>query len=63
MALRPEHEIHQRRFGRNLGVGVTLGVFILLVFLLTIVKVGQISQTPAPATPAAPDSAVKEVTQ
>lgn len=42
MALRPEHEMHRRRFSRNLGVGLTLGVFILLVFLLTVVKVQQI---------------------
>lgn len=39
MAFRPEHEIHKRRFGRNLGVAVTLGLFILLVFALTVVKV------------------------
>ena len=39
MALGREHEIHQRRFGRNLGVGLILGFFILLVFGLTIVKV------------------------
>ena len=45
MALRPEHEIHHRRFSRNLGVGLTLGVFILLVFLLTIVKVQQIGHS------------------
>lgn len=39
MAFRPEHEIHSRRFGRNLGVAVTLGLFIVLVFALTVVKV------------------------
>lgn len=36
---RPEHEIHHRRFGRNLGVGLLLIGFVALVFGLTIVKV------------------------
>lgn len=49
MALRPEHEIHHRRFGRNLGVGLTLGAFILIVFLMTIVKVQQIGHADRPA--------------
>ena len=39
MALIREHELHKRRFGRNVGVGLTLGLFILLVFGLTIAKV------------------------
>ena len=39
MALRQEHELHQRRRGRNLGVGLLLGGFIVLVFALTFVKV------------------------
>lgn len=39
MAFPPEHEIHKRRFGRNVGVAVTLGLFIMLVFALTVVKV------------------------
>jgi hypothetical protein len=39
MAFRPEHEIHKRRLGRNVGVAVTLGLFIMLVFALTVVKV------------------------
>ncbi len=39
MAFRPEHEIHKRRFGRNLGVGLTLVAFVALVFALTVVKV------------------------
>ena len=36
---RPEHEIHKRRFGRNLGLGLTLAAFVALVFALTVVKV------------------------
>lgn len=39
MALHIEHEIHRRRFGRNLGLGLALAVFVALVFGLTVVKV------------------------
>jgi hypothetical protein len=39
MSLRPTHEIHHRRFGRNLGLGLVLAAFVALVFGLTIVKV------------------------
>jgi hypothetical protein len=39
MTFRPEHELHKRRFGRNLGLGLTLVAFVALVFALTVVKV------------------------
>lgn len=39
MSLKPTHELHQRRFGRNLGVALVLAAFIAIVFGLTIVKV------------------------
>jgi hypothetical protein len=39
MTFRPEHDLHKRRFGRNLGVGLTLVAFVALVFALTVVKV------------------------
>jgi hypothetical protein len=39
MTFRPEHELHRRRFGRNLGLGLTLVAFVALVFALTVVKV------------------------
>jgi len=39
MALSRDHELHRRRFGRNLGVAVTLLALIVLVFGLTIAKV------------------------
>lgn len=39
MSIAREHEIHRRRFGRNLGVALTLAAFIALVFALTIAKV------------------------
>ena len=41
MALRVEHEMHHRRFGRNLGLGLVLVGFVVLVFALTVVKVTQ----------------------
>jgi hypothetical protein len=39
MSLKVEHEIHHRRFGRNLGVGLLLVAFAAVVFGLTIAKV------------------------
>lgn len=39
MSFKTTHELHQRRFGRNLGVGLVLAAFIVIVFGLTIVKV------------------------
>ncbi len=39
MALPTEHELHKRRFKRNLGLGLILVAFVALVFCLTIVKV------------------------
>lgn len=41
MALRPEHEIHGRRRSRNVGLGIVLIGFVVLVFALTVVKVQQ----------------------
>jgi hypothetical protein len=41
MAITRTHEIHGRRFGRNLGVGLCLVGFVVLVFALTVVKVGR----------------------
>ena len=37
--LKPTHDLHNRRFGRNVGVAVVLVAFIGLVFALTVVKV------------------------
>ena len=39
MAIRVEHELHARRRGRNVGVGLILAALILIVFGLTVVKV------------------------
>ncbi|MFB2533400.1 hypothetical protein ACEYYB_13955 [Paracoccus sp. p4-l81] len=37
--LRAEHDLHRRRRGRNLGLGLVLAAFVALVFGLSIVKI------------------------
>ncbi|QPM88951.1 cytochrome C oxidase assembly protein [Pseudooceanicola algae] len=59
MPLAHEHEIHRRRFSRNAGLGVVLGAFVVLIFVLTFVKVTQQSmvfpdQPTTSGTPSAP---------
>ena len=39
MSLKPLHELHRRRFGRNLGLALVLTAFIVIIFGLTVVKV------------------------
>ena len=39
MSIRPNHEIHTRRFSRNIGLGIVLATFVGLVFTLTVVKI------------------------
>lgn len=39
MAITKDTELHRRRFGRNMGLGLVLVGFAALVFGLTIVKV------------------------
>jgi hypothetical protein len=39
MSIKAEHEIHQRRKGRNVGVGIMLAAFVVLVMALTFAKV------------------------
>lgn len=39
MELKATHEIHKRRFSRNLGVGLALLAMVAIVFGLTVVKV------------------------
>lgn len=39
MGLQAEHELHRRRSGRNIGLGVVLVLFVALVFTLSIVKI------------------------
>ncbi len=52
MAIRPEHEIHNRRFGRNLGLGLVLAAFVALVFGLTVVKISHLEEGKLPETEA-----------
>ena len=47
MALKVEHELHQRRKGRNTGVGLLLIGFVAIVFGLTVVKVLQLGDVGA----------------
>ncbi|MEM9344385.1 MAG: hypothetical protein AAGA87_15180 [Pseudomonadota bacterium] len=39
MALRQQHEIHTRRYSRNVGVGIALAAFVAVMFGLSVVKV------------------------
>jgi hypothetical protein len=39
MGIRVEHELHTRRLGRNIGLGLLLLAFVGLVFMLTVAKV------------------------
>ncbi len=41
MAIRATHELHTRRYSRNLGVGLLLVAFVVIVFGLTVVKVSE----------------------
>lgn len=41
MPIQTEHEIHERRRSRNIGLGLVLLCFVALVFGLTVVKVRQ----------------------
>ncbi|MCB5410127.1 hypothetical protein [Pseudogemmobacter faecipullorum] len=39
MALKPLHDLHARRLGRNIGVAALLLGFVGIVFALTVVKI------------------------
>lgn len=39
MGFPEQHELHKRRFGRNLGVALVLAAFVALLMGLTVVKV------------------------
>ncbi len=41
MSFPKQHEIHTRRFSRNLGLGLVLAAFVALIFGLTVAKVSQ----------------------
>lgn len=44
MTIKVEHELHERRKGRNIGLGLILLAFIGIVFGLTVVKVTQLGE-------------------
>jgi hypothetical protein len=54
MPIQVEHELHTRRRGRNLGVGLVLVAFVAIVFGLTVVKVTNLG--PVPVAPHAGDA-------
>jgi hypothetical protein len=57
MTFRPDHDLHRRRWSRNLGLGLVLGGFVALVFALTVVKVSrQDEHGNPPGTAAAPQA-------
>ena len=39
MSIRVEHELHQRRKGQNIGLGLSLAFLVVLILSLTVVKV------------------------
>jgi hypothetical protein len=62
--MRPDsHEIYGRRRSRNLGLGLVLGFFVLLVFAVTVVKLteGQTMRGLRPQLPAADAAAGGEL--
>lgn len=63
MNMRVEHEIHGRRKGRNVGIGLMLGAFVILVMVLTFVKITQTDFTKAARDAAEATAAQQEVNQ
>jgi len=41
MAIHPEHELHNRRKGRNTAIGLILGGLVAMIFAVSIVKLSQ----------------------
>jgi hypothetical protein len=41
MAIHPEHELHSRRKGRNMAMGLILGGLVAMIFAVSIVKLSQ----------------------
>lgn len=54
MALHTEHELHTRRRGRNLGLGLVLAALAALIFGLTVVKISHLEEGKLPAAEARP---------
>jgi Na+/H+-dicarboxylate symporter len=47
LSMQVEHELHRRRLGRNVGVGLLLLALVGIVFGLTVVKVIQLGNADA----------------
>ncbi|WP_333683605.1 hypothetical protein [Pontibaca methylaminivorans] len=43
------HELHRRRRGRNMGLGLVLAAFIVIIFGMTVVKIATGGFDEAPA--------------
>ncbi|GEM_PF-1854772 len=41
MSFPEQHEIHNRRKGRNMAVGLLLGAFVVIVFSVSLVKLSK----------------------
>ena len=70
--MKVEHEMHRRRRGRNVGLALVLGGFVVLVLALTVVKVKRVGFAPLQGydhvvqptlVPGAGDRALQPVTQ
>ncbi|MFP4274119.1 MAG: hypothetical protein ACLFRU_03765 [Paracoccaceae bacterium] len=46
MSITRTHDLHRRRLGRNVGLALSLVVFIAVIFGLTVVKVSRGEYTP-----------------
>ncbi len=51
MSFREPHDLHKRRFGLNLGLGLVLGFLVAVVFGLTVAKVSVGGFQTGPAAP------------
>ncbi|MFY0692413.1 MAG: hypothetical protein JXR14_10900 [Paracoccaceae bacterium] len=60
MALNVQHELHKRRFSRNVGLGLVLVGFVAIVFGVTIVKISNGSMMEAYDHSARPSITVPE---
>ena len=45
--MRTEHELHGRRRGRNIGLGLALIALVALIFAVTVVKLGANAANPS----------------
>ena len=50
MSIRAEHELHGHRKGRNVGVGLMLAGFVVLIMVMTFVKITETDFARAPGT-------------